>query len=205
MDNKKAPRSDGQATQEIILETAGKIFAKRGYAETTSKEICETAKVNIAAVNYYFGGKDGLYQAVLEEAHKRITNLEDVHEIYDSCVLPQDKLKSIISVLVKSSQNCEWCIKVLLNEALNRFSHYDGTIPASFFQEIVLLSEVISEILNLPLDSPKVKNGTSFTIMFCLGWLVLHEFHQHSSYFQSSETLEDTVDNITAFLLRGLI
>ena len=52
---KKNAREDGEATRRHILETAVRLFAEHGYADTTSKMICKEAGVNIAAVNYYFG------------------------------------------------------------------------------------------------------------------------------------------------------
>lgn len=43
---------------------ASKIFAEKGFRETTVAEICEAAGANIAAVNYHFGDKESLYDAV---------------------------------------------------------------------------------------------------------------------------------------------
>ena len=47
-----------------ILETAGSLFAERGYAETSLRTITSAANVNLAAVNYHFGSKKALIQAV---------------------------------------------------------------------------------------------------------------------------------------------
>lgn len=63
----------------LQLDVAGRAFAARGYAAATSKEICERAGGNLAAVNNHFGGKQGLYRSVLAKAwelrpgHKRGT------------------------------------------------------------------------------------------------------------------------------------
>ncbi len=48
-----------------VLEAAGEVFADLGYRAATVRQICEKAGANIAAVNYYFGDKEGLYLAVL--------------------------------------------------------------------------------------------------------------------------------------------
>ena len=74
----RMPRQDGDATRQHILETAGRLYAEKGYARVTSKEICTRAGVNMASVNYQFGGKDGLYEAVLIEAHRQILSLEEL-------------------------------------------------------------------------------------------------------------------------------
>jgi AcrR family transcriptional regulator len=48
-----------------ILESAGEIFADRGFRETTVREICRLAGLNLAAVNDHFGNKERLYLAVI--------------------------------------------------------------------------------------------------------------------------------------------
>jgi TetR/AcrR family transcriptional regulator, regulator of cefoperazone and chloramphenicol sensitivity len=49
-------------TKERLLAAASELFADKGFASTTVAEICNAAKSNIAAINYYFGGKEYLYQ-----------------------------------------------------------------------------------------------------------------------------------------------
>jgi AcrR family transcriptional regulator len=49
------------STQERLLGSAARIFARKGYHEATVAEICEAAGANIAAVNYYFRSKENLY------------------------------------------------------------------------------------------------------------------------------------------------
>jgi AcrR family transcriptional regulator len=49
-------------TRERILKAAERLFADRGYEETSIRAIVAKARVNQAAINYHFGGKDGLYR-----------------------------------------------------------------------------------------------------------------------------------------------
>ena len=48
-----------------LLAEAERIFAEKGYAKASTREICEAARLNPAAIHYHFGDKDGLYRAVL--------------------------------------------------------------------------------------------------------------------------------------------
>lgn len=48
-------------TRQRLLVTASRIFAEKGYQETTIAEICEQARTNIASVNYHFQDKENLY------------------------------------------------------------------------------------------------------------------------------------------------
>lgn len=52
-------------TRKRILEAAAVVFAEHGFAATTIRIICSRAQVNLAAVNYHFGNKEGLYREVL--------------------------------------------------------------------------------------------------------------------------------------------
>ena len=62
-------------TRRRLLESAGEVFGEQGFDRATGKEICRRAGVNAAAVNYHFGGMEGLYVAVVREAHSRLVTL----------------------------------------------------------------------------------------------------------------------------------
>jgi AcrR family transcriptional regulator len=48
-------------TRQRLLIAASRIFAEKGYQETTIADICEQANTNIASVNYHFNDKENLY------------------------------------------------------------------------------------------------------------------------------------------------
>jgi len=53
-------------TKGKILDTAEELFAEQGFLNTSLRTITQRAEVNLAAVNYHFGGKDALLFAVFE-------------------------------------------------------------------------------------------------------------------------------------------
>src|SRR5437764_4269513 len=53
------------ATKERILDAAEALFMEHGFEATSLRQITATAGVNLAAVNYHFGSKEELFQAVL--------------------------------------------------------------------------------------------------------------------------------------------
>jgi AcrR family transcriptional regulator len=60
-------RSDGEQSRERLMHAALRLFAQQGFAKTSTREIAEAAGVNLAAISYYFGDKEGLYRAVFFE------------------------------------------------------------------------------------------------------------------------------------------
>ena len=56
----------GEDTREKLLDAAEQLFAAHGIFGTTLRALTRSAKVNLAAVHYHFGGKEGLLDAVVE-------------------------------------------------------------------------------------------------------------------------------------------
>jgi AcrR family transcriptional regulator len=64
--NMKAKADIHAQMMQKLLDAAGEVFAERGFARATVREICERAGANIAAVNYYFHDKENLYREAIK-------------------------------------------------------------------------------------------------------------------------------------------
>jgi AcrR family transcriptional regulator len=62
-----ATRSDRE-TRDRLLQASEQLFATRGFKDVTVRDIARAARANVAAVNYHFGDKQGLYREVLQVA-----------------------------------------------------------------------------------------------------------------------------------------
>lgn len=58
--------NDPGCSRERLLHTAGIFYAERGHDAVSTRELTRAAGVNLAAIAYYFGGKDGLQSAVID-------------------------------------------------------------------------------------------------------------------------------------------
>jgi TetR/AcrR family transcriptional regulator, regulator of cefoperazone and chloramphenicol sensitivity len=58
-------RQRGEDTRRRILETALSLFAAEGFDSASTRAIAEQAEVNLPAIQYYFGSKEGLYRAAI--------------------------------------------------------------------------------------------------------------------------------------------
>jgi AcrR family transcriptional regulator len=61
-------QSSFDLTREKLIEAAGEVFAEAGFRDATVREICARAGANVAAVNYHFRDKLGLYSEVIKSA-----------------------------------------------------------------------------------------------------------------------------------------
>lgn len=57
----------GRDAKTALLEAARALFAQRAFATVTVRELAATAGVNPALVNYHFGGKEGIYEAMVAD------------------------------------------------------------------------------------------------------------------------------------------
>lgn len=71
----------GVPARERLLQEALRIFADKGFAKASTREICQAAGANVASIHYYFGDKAGLYRAVLlgpiEALTSELTHFDD--------------------------------------------------------------------------------------------------------------------------------
>ena len=90
-----------KGAQQRLLEKAKHAFALNGYQATATRDVAGAAKVNISAITYYYGGKLGLYRAVLQDIAKRVLQELD------------DKIVSVQSLLSDENTTPEQAEKLL--------------------------------------------------------------------------------------------
>lgn len=167
-------RSDGEATRARILEAAGELFAAAGFAETTSKAIAARAGADLASINYHFGSRNGLYEAVLVEAHRRFVDFADLRQLAQSALPAADKLKVLISQLAQRAENGaeEWHLTVLATEALAPSSHVQVLFQSESPRKISLVIGILSEITGIPPKDPALLRCMLSVVAPCLLLLI---------------------------------
>ena len=155
------PAEDRQTTQLQLLEAAGQEFAEKGFERTTAKEICERAGTNTAAVNYYFGGIEGLHAAVLEEARNRLFSADAVSKAVAGKSDPKAKLEAVLEVVARALTgplSSSWVFRVLGRELVSPSSMLE-TKEKVILPRARLLRQFIAELMKLPEDHPAVARG----------------------------------------------
>ncbi|CAH0123269.1 HTH-type transcriptional repressor NicS [Microbacterium sp. Bi121] len=86
-------KRDAERTRAELLEVATEAFAESGYAGTRVDEIAERTLTTKRMIYYYFGGKEQLYLAVLENAYRGIRETEQ--SIHAGDLPPVEALRQI--------------------------------------------------------------------------------------------------------------
>jgi AcrR family transcriptional regulator len=121
-------RPGGEESRARIVEAAGRLFSERGFDGVSVRELARRAKVNGAAINYHFGGKAGLYHAVLRRL------IDDTEPMFTPMVArlragaeqaegDPEALAALIELFVSgllsnvlSGANFRWQIPIMLRE-----------------------------------------------------------------------------------------
>ena len=85
-----------EVTRDRITKAAERLFAERGYDGTSIRAIVAKARVNQAAINYHFDGKDGLYREVLRAAFRAMTEDQLAHAEETKAMSREEALRAFI-------------------------------------------------------------------------------------------------------------
>ena len=156
VDDAEPPRG----TRERLIAVAGEMFAAHGLDGTTGKEICERAGVNPAAVNYHFGGLEGLYEAVFIAARERVVGPRDrILELLDSALEPEDKLRAIISLVVRAAlagDRSSWIPRLVGREVTSPSTIGARLLASTARPKLERARALVGELIGRAPDHPSV-------------------------------------------------
>lgn len=88
-------------TRLKIIFAAAKLFAEKGLDGTSTREIAEHTGSNISLISYYFGGKEGLYKAVIQQfATQAKERFQKVYEHYDAEKMDKESFLAFMKALI---------------------------------------------------------------------------------------------------------
>lgn len=203
----RSARSDGAETRALILQVAGRLFAEKGFDRTTSREICLAAGTNMAAVNYHFGSRDGLYEAVLVEAHDQLMRLDALEAIGRSGDTPQERLRSLMALLSQRAvaQEAPWGLRVLVHELMVAPSpHLAALLRKAVLPKVQILMTIVAATLHLPADHPAVQRSMVLLLMPCIMMTVAPRGWLGQIVPAVCDDPQGLLDDMTSYALAGL-
>jgi AcrR family transcriptional regulator len=113
------PRTnDPERTMADILEVATKEFSDKGLSGARIDEIAAATRTSKRMIYYYFGSKEGLYIAVLEEAYRRIRHIET--ELHLEDLSPEDALRRLVGFTFDYQLDNPDFIRLVMTENIHR-------------------------------------------------------------------------------------
>ena len=136
--------------RQRLLDSAAVVFTEKGFQAATVREICRLAKANVAAINYHFRDKNGLYSEVLKQLHAEL--MRRSHKaMAEGAELPAEArfrifVRSYLRGLFGKGRS-SWFGKLILREMAQPTTSLDSLIDASIRPNFERLSSIISKLM----------------------------------------------------------
>ena len=134
----QAPVQADLTTRERLLHSAISLFAAKGFAGASVREICSSADANIAAINYYFGSKDRLYADAVKAVYHRCEGIRSMPRLADATDAPDAQLAAWIEWFVQAHSDPDM-------HQMTLFLRRELAHPTS------VLEEIVDEVLHPPI------------------------------------------------------
>lgn len=203
------PEAERDSTRCRLLLAAGEAFAEHGFHNATVGMICKAAGANIAAVNYYFGSKEKLYEEAIKFGrsscpHSRLLESDEL-----SAMEPRAALRAFIDAYIRTllrKDEHQWHSKIICRELAEPTPALD-----TFIREVVRLRRKrLGDIIHRLVGSPLPARQTDLVIESIIAQ---GQFYYRcrpillrmrgKGHFDEQEMTE-IVDHITAFSLGGI-
>ncbi len=206
MASKKIP------TRQKILDAAEIVFAEHGYAAATVREICNVAEVNIASINYHFGGKEELYKELCLNLFRTVFDRYPISRDFPEGTPQEDRLfffiRGMLQRLVEDEQKIEKTSKVqiLTRELAGPTSMLDSIVEEFIRPTSGILLEIISQILGPLATEREVRRCVLSIVGQCMYYGLTRPILVRLNFMDLDEPgiLEELATHITQFSIKGM-
>lgn len=175
-------RPGGDESRARIIEAAGRLFADRGFDGVSVRELARHAKVNAAAINYHFGGKEGLYHAVLRQL------IDDTEPMFAPMTAglrkgvaeaagDRDALAEVAAMLVRgllsnvlSGANFRWQVPIMLRESQQPSREFEMLVRERINPVHDAIGVLVSAATGYPPNAPETRLLTANIMAYCMSF-----------------------------------
>jgi TetR/AcrR family transcriptional regulator, regulator of cefoperazone and chloramphenicol sensitivity len=145
-------------TRARLLDSAKRLFGERGFKRVTVRDICLAAKANVAAVNYHFGDKLGLYREVLQSAAEAMRETNDAAREAGKGQPPDEEMRRYIGVFLHRvlAPGSEAVHRLITREMNDPTPALDIIVEQGVRPRVEYLSGVIARMIGCDLKDPRV-------------------------------------------------
>lgn len=138
-----------QETRSRLLKVSERLFADRGFRNVTVREICRAARANVAAINYHFGDKLGLYREVLQSATDAMRATNAAARRAGEGRAPEEKLRAYLSIFLQGllASNYETLHRLIHREMNDPTPLLDVFVEQSVRPRVEYLAGIVAELI----------------------------------------------------------
>ena len=194
-----------QATRESILRAATKVFAKSGFAGGKVEQISKAAGSHDRMIYYYFGSKEALYIAVLEEMYRRFNEAES--RLVLDIAQPIDALRAVVRFMWGYYQKHPEFITLLNTENLHRGRFIAKSARASEYSSaaVAVLGEVLASGAAQGLFRADVAARDVYLMIAALGYFYLSNRFTLSAFLGEPLEAPEALAHWEAFLIDAVM
>ena len=146
-------------TRDRLLKAAQRLFADRGFKKVTVRDICRVARANVAAVNYHFGDKLGLYREVLQSAIDAMRATNDAARRAGEGHSAEEQLRRYISVFLHRllGPGSDVVLKLVHHEMNDPTPALDALVEEGVRPRAEYLSGLIADIIGCAPTDERVR------------------------------------------------
>ena len=202
-----------QSVQDRLLNAAEELFCEKGFEGTSIRDIAALAECNIASVNYYFGGKQQLYEQVWKRhlipmRDSRLQSIEKISFSLENKPTLEDLIKSFAESFMGSiveTQKVSNLNKLMAREYINKH------LPAEMFLQEVMMPTVTAMQKALVQAFPDLDEQKVPWVVFSLIGQLVHLGHVRAMFENGTDELtqqmfnsDEVINHIVKFTCAGI-
>ncbi|HXQ29299.1 MAG TPA: CerR family C-terminal domain-containing protein [Gemmatimonadales bacterium] len=204
----RTPKAVQAGTRAHLLDTATRLFAERGFSGVTVRDICRDAHANVAAVNYYFGDKLGLYRAVVDRAIAVMRETSDA-ATNPEAQGPEERLRHYVRIHFDRLANSKlgWIHKLMQHELDQPTPAAARIVEEAIEPRIRFLRSIVAELLQSSPTDPRVARCVASVQTQCLFYARLYRApgpFRTVAFPEPTADVDALADHIAEFSLAGI-
>ena len=202
-----ATRTDRE-TRDRLLHASEQLFASRGFKDVTVRDIARAARANVAAVNYHFGDKQGLYREVLQVAIDAIRETNEAGRRAAEGHPPAEQLRRYLSVFLRRVLNPEYetVHRLIQREIDHPTPAMDALVEQAARPRLEFLGAVVAELMECDPTDPRVLRCVGSILAQTIIWVRKNPIAERLGFVfkPTPDNIDMVARHITDFSVAGI-
>lgn len=186
-----------------LLEVGRQLFAERGLNGVSIRELSLAAGVSISMVSYYFGGKEGLYAAVLQE---QFSCFDQIDEIRQHGSDPLVVIEGYLRWTILRHRNNPQLLRFYTSELTNPTPYFAQIVAPAINKVIRILAEVVAQGIEQGLFRQEIHAvNASLALAGMINYFFLSTLATENLISHSAEQDEQLIQQYVGIFSRGVL